>query len=68
MTRGNKNRLQRAKVQRDAYFYKFVDFQSLGTTVVLNSEMSNDGQNFIGIPYTSPYLVLSKTKSPHKVC
>lgn len=42
MTRGNKNRLQRARVQRDAYFYKFVDFQSLGTTVVFNSEMSND--------------------------
>lgn len=45
----------------------FVDFQSLNTTVVLNSEMSNDWQNFIGIPHTSPFLVLSKMRSLHNV-
>ena len=46
----------------------FVDFQSLSTTVILNSEMSNDWQNFIGTPHTSPFFVLSKMRSLHNVC
>lgn len=46
----------------------FVDFQSLNTTVFFNSEMSNDWQNFIGVPHTSPFLVFSKMRSLHNVC
>lgn len=40
----------------------FVDFQSLNTTVVFNSEMWNDWLNFIGVPHTTP------KRSLHNVC